>query len=143
MDCPVCEEPLIVVERESIELDHCPWCRGLWFDTGELELLAERFEGVAGPDIAALQPVATAEKARRCPRCSARMDKVRAGQVPEVLLDRCPKGHGLWFDHGELGALLSQLGGGVAVGATEMVSFLGETFAAVVAGGVSPRNGSE
>jgi len=139
MDCPVCEEPLIVVERDDVELDHCPWCRGLWFDAGELELLAERFEGVAGPEVAALQPVASDEKVRRCPRCEARMEKVRAGQAPEVLLDRCPRGHGLWFDHGELGALLGQLGDGVAAGATEMVSFLGETFAAVVAGSVTPR----
>jgi len=139
MDCPVCGEPLIVVERESIELDHCPWCRGLWFDTGELELLAERFEGGAGPDVQRLEQVASDEKVRRCPRCSAKMDKVRAGQAPEVLLDRCPAGHGVWFDAGELGALLGQLGGGVAATATEIVSFLGETFAAVVMGSVPPR----
>lgn len=139
MDCPVCEEPLIVVERERVELDHCPWCRGLWFDTGELELLAERFEGVPGTETSALQPVASDEQTRACPRCSARMEKVRAGEAPEVLLDRCPRGHGLWFDHGELGALLGQLGGGVVAGTKEVVSFLGETFAAVLAGSVAPR----
>ena len=41
MDCPSCSEPLIVVEREGIELDYCPKCKGLWFDADELELLNE------------------------------------------------------------------------------------------------------
>ena len=42
MECPVCRIALVVVEREGIELDWCVTCRGLWFDEGELELLAEK-----------------------------------------------------------------------------------------------------
>jgi Zn-finger nucleic acid-binding protein len=134
MDCPVCREPLVVVERGRVELDWCPWCRGLWFDTGELEMLAERFEGRRPPDLAALPMAAVDEKARPCPRCDARMDKVKAGATPTVVIDRCPRGHGVWLDHGETGALLGQLGGGIAPQAAAAVSFLGETFRAVLAG---------
>ena len=42
MKCPACDTPLVVVEREEIELDWCAACRGLWFDEGELELLGEK-----------------------------------------------------------------------------------------------------
>ena len=45
---------------------------------------------------------------RRCPRCRARMDHVRAPAKPDpVILDRCPHGHGLWFDAGELDQVLA------------------------------------
>ena len=40
---------------------------------------------------------------RRCPRCRARMKQVRApGSAQDIILDRCPHGHGIWFDDGEL-----------------------------------------
>jgi uncharacterized protein len=133
MNCPVCREPLVVVERDSIELDWCPWCKGLWFDAGEIELLAERFEGVHGPDLASLAAVEIDEAVRPCPRCEVAMAKVGAGDSPRVVIDRCPRGHGMWLDHGELGTLLGQLGRGVAGGADHAVGFLGETFRAVVA----------
>lgn len=135
MNCPVCREPLVVVERDEIELDWCPWCRGLWFDAGELELLAERYEGTRPPAIAGLPITKVDEKPRACPRCDARMDKVRAGNAPPVIIDRCPRGHGAWLDHGEAGALLGQLGEGVAPQAEAAVSFLGETFKALLAAG--------
>ena len=44
MDCPACSAPMIVIERQGIELDYCPACRGLWFDADELELLAETYD---------------------------------------------------------------------------------------------------
>ena len=42
MRCPECRIPLVVVEREGIEIDWCLECRGMWFDEGELELLGEK-----------------------------------------------------------------------------------------------------
>lgn len=41
MDCPACTEPMIVMELNEIEIDHCIACQGIWFDAGELELLLE------------------------------------------------------------------------------------------------------
>lgn len=130
MNCPVCREPLVVVERDAIELDWCPWCKGLWFDTGELELLAERMEGAVGFDLAALVGAETDEATRPCPRCDARMDKV---SLATQLVDRCPNHHGVWLDHGELGAVLSR-----REGAGEVVTFLGEAIRAVVRAGNTP-----
>ncbi len=40
MKCPVCKTPdLLMTERQSIEIDYCPTCRGVWLDRGELDKL--------------------------------------------------------------------------------------------------------
>jgi uncharacterized protein len=40
MKCPVCKTPdLLMTERQSIEIDYCPECRGVWLDRGELDKL--------------------------------------------------------------------------------------------------------
>jgi hypothetical protein len=40
MKCPVCKTPdLLMTERQSIEIDYCPDCRGVWLDRGELDKL--------------------------------------------------------------------------------------------------------
>lgn len=42
MNCPICELPLQMTERQGIEIDYCPKCRGVWLDRGELDKLIER-----------------------------------------------------------------------------------------------------
>jgi hypothetical protein len=43
MQCPVCtDETLVISSREGIEIDHCPQCRGVWLDRGELDKIIER-----------------------------------------------------------------------------------------------------
>jgi uncharacterized protein len=42
MKCPNCEELLIMSERQGIEIDYCPKCRGVWLDRGELDKIIER-----------------------------------------------------------------------------------------------------
>ncbi len=42
MNCPVCDVTLVVSSREGIEIDHCPQCRGVWLDRGELDKIIER-----------------------------------------------------------------------------------------------------
>jgi Zn-finger nucleic acid-binding protein len=42
MQCPVCNVELKMSERESIEIDYCPQCRGVWLDRGELDKIIER-----------------------------------------------------------------------------------------------------
>lgn len=56
MQCPVCEDTrLAIAERQGIEIDYCPQCRGVWLDRGELDKIIERSAGDAessspGPD---------------------------------------------------------------------------------------------
>ena len=125
----MCREPLIVAEREGIELDVCLWCRGLWFDAGELALLAEKLGRTLSAGEGGVVPAATSEKARPCPRCDRAMEKVVLGGSSGVLLDRCA-GHGLWFDHGELGSLVGQMAVAPGSHAEAVLRFMGETFGA-------------
>lgn len=42
MQCPVCQVELSMMDRQGIEVDFCPKCRGVWLDRGELDKLIER-----------------------------------------------------------------------------------------------------
>lgn len=42
MKCPRDDSPLHLAEREGVEIDHCPTCRGVWLDRGELDKIIER-----------------------------------------------------------------------------------------------------
>ncbi|HEX2913569.1 MAG TPA: zf-TFIIB domain-containing protein [Chloroflexia bacterium] len=42
MHCPVCKVELRIADRQGVELDYCPQCRGVWLDRGELDKLLER-----------------------------------------------------------------------------------------------------
>ena len=42
MPCPVCKVPLALSDRQGIEIDYCPQCRGVWLDRGELDKIIER-----------------------------------------------------------------------------------------------------
>ena len=42
MHCPVCRVPLSMSDRQGIEIDSCPQCRGVWLDRGELDKIIER-----------------------------------------------------------------------------------------------------
>lgn len=43
MNCPVCSNvQLVMSERQGIEIDYCPQCRGVWLDRGELDKIIER-----------------------------------------------------------------------------------------------------
>jgi len=46
MKCPVCKEvTLVMSDKNGIEIDYCPECRGVWLDRGELDKIIERAEG--------------------------------------------------------------------------------------------------
>jgi len=42
MKCPNCNETLLISDKNGIEIDYCPSCRGLWLDRGELDKIIER-----------------------------------------------------------------------------------------------------
>ena len=42
MKCPKCNQPLVMSERQGVEIDYCPECRGVWLDRGELDKILER-----------------------------------------------------------------------------------------------------
>jgi Zn-finger nucleic acid-binding protein len=40
--CPVCRVSLVMAERQNVEIDYCPQCRGVWLDRGEIDKIVER-----------------------------------------------------------------------------------------------------
>lgn len=43
MKCPTCKDvTLVMSQRQNIEIDYCPECRGVWLDRGELDKIIEK-----------------------------------------------------------------------------------------------------
>lgn len=43
MKCPVCTQvDLVMTDRQGVEIDYCPQCRGIWLDRGEMDKIIER-----------------------------------------------------------------------------------------------------
>ena len=54
MACPIDGATLVMSERQGIEIDYCPTCRGVWLDRGELDKIIER-SSAAEPPVATRQ----------------------------------------------------------------------------------------
>jgi hypothetical protein len=108
MDCPVCKESMIILEHNMIETDYCPGCGGIWLDSGELELLTENKISSEQIFIPAGKMKLEGEKVKKCPLCKKRMEK--AVSKSDIIVDICSKGHGIWFDKGELLDIISSTG---------------------------------
>lgn len=107
--CPVCNQPMFAFELDGVEIDHCPQCEGTWLDAGELEQLSRMAGMDDGPVTIALERVVDGPRSkRRCPRCTNRLREIELGGDERITLDRCRRGHGLWFDRGELMLLVRE-----------------------------------
>ncbi len=128
--CPECGAPLIALELHGIEIDHCVNCGGTWLDRGELGLIAELAKVKAGGITRALyemKPVGPGKG--RCPRCSAKLKSVIVQEDPPIRLDGCPRGHGLYFDKGEMRETINCLAGCDDDEAAAVVRFFADMFA--------------
>ena len=65
MQCPVCQTPLSMSDRQGIEIDYCPQCRGVWLDRGELDKIIERSAPQAAPAPVPAPAPPTAPQQRR------------------------------------------------------------------------------
>ncbi len=126
MICPRCHSDLIVVEYHDIELDYCPACEGLWFDSGEMEVVATRM-GASTSDLVPKRKADTREARLKCPECHKAMDKRLLGVSDPVIADVCPLCEGLWLDHGELERVVSGSAAATEVD-TPVVEHLRDTF---------------
>jgi len=66
MKCPHCADvTLLMAERQGIEVDYCPQCRGIWLDRGELDRLIDIAGGSASPTLLSRQSPHAASAGRR------------------------------------------------------------------------------
>lgn len=99
---------------DGIMIDVCPSCRGVWLDKSELPALIKRRDqqwsdqlidhvlSTLGQDGIPAEELA---QQRHCPLCHTHMDAVNYQGNSGVIIDTCPKGHGVWLDHNELGKI--------------------------------------
>jgi Zn-finger nucleic acid-binding protein len=99
---------MIIVEYEGVEIDCCVICGGNWLDAGELTWLAELSGARPGKIREAIGQTSPGPPVgRRCPRCNKRLRRITVAADVPVELDRCPRGHGLWFDAGEVATVIT------------------------------------
>ena len=59
MKCPACDNvDLVMSERQNVEIDYCPKCRGVWLDRGELDKIIEKSAAQPMPGQPAPDPYA-------------------------------------------------------------------------------------
>lgn len=83
MKCPVCANVnLVMSERQGIEIDYCPDCRGVWLDRGELDKIIER-------------------NAAQAPAQPQPQQQPQQQYAPQQNYDRAPAyGHNQGYSHG-------------------------------------------
>lgn len=84
MKCPVCTSVnLVMSERQGVEIDYCPECRGVWLDRGELDKILER---------SALQELPPPQQ----PQYAPQQNTYASGHAPVH-----GHGHGQGYSHGK------------------------------------------
>jgi Zn-finger nucleic acid-binding protein len=108
MKCPKCKTAeLGEYPVDSVIVDRCPACAGIWFDRQELsELLSEDARRVASLRRGRDNDEADGTKGR-CPRDDAELLRVYSGIERSVVLDACADCHGIWLDGGEFEKLFA------------------------------------
>lgn len=110
MDCIRCHQPLTLEQYEEVEIDRCGKCQGVWLDAKELakivgsaietfpdslvtKTLEAKFGGVPKQEL---------DSVELCPKCSTEMKPINYSYESGIIIDSCPKGHGIWLDLHEL-----------------------------------------
>lgn len=106
--CPACPGQLmepVTDPQTGLEIDNCPSCLGLWFDGDELSRFfpSHSLATRVLDDDAIGTPAPAGDGRRQCPRCEGTMAEVG---VRSIRLDLCRLCRGIWFDQGELSALV-------------------------------------
>ena len=102
MNCPKCKAEMEKVSYQSIEVDRCTNCRGIWFDLLEHKRLKGK-RGAEALDIGKpdKQKALDALEKVDCPVCHTRMTRLADVKQPHIRYESCPVCHGVFFDAGE------------------------------------------
>ena len=102
MNCPKCNALLEKVEYQTIEVDRCTSCRGIWFDMLE----AEQLKAIKGSEKIDIGDPKEGKRYNRveainCPRCLTQMNITVDDHQPHIWYEYCEICHGMFFDAGE------------------------------------------
>src|ERR671915_1962361 len=96
--CPQCQKPLEQKSyRGGIHVDACLWCKGVWFDAGELDTYRQAvWQGTEreGRGPSAFQVMADHPDKLTCPRCNTKT--LVNGTIRNIRVQECETCHGLY-----------------------------------------------
>ena len=120
MDCPKCigrlqkkeismhetseiKELQGAVLSQTLEVDQCFVCGGVWFDKGELDkYVSEKITIIDSPSLGKAMDQELNEKEGKCPRCKEVLKKEPYKNEATIILDVCGKCGGFWLDSTEI-----------------------------------------
>lgn len=103
LTCPKCQRPLDSILFQTIEVDRCCQCAGMWFDDTEIETLKD-LKGSETIDLGenkTSKATETENTSISCPRCQITMNRLLDMDQYPVWYEQCPKCYGIWLDAGE------------------------------------------
>jgi len=109
-DCPICKKKMIEKENEGVAIDICPSCGGVWLDKDELyQIIEKRETQFSQEERKGINPQEVKQGIQtdmvpelNCPICGELMKRFTYAATSGIIIDRCPKGDGIWLDNGEL-----------------------------------------
>ncbi len=112
MQCPKCQSELTPRTIDTVTVDECHACEGIWFDKDELR----RVKDSTDPDLNWMdfeiwkqsEAFAVAGGQTACPRCTKPMHVVNYSTTG-VAIDYCHGCDGIWLDKGELERIIGAL----------------------------------
>lgn len=110
--CPYCAIKMTTVVFREWSIWLCPRCEGTFYDEAVLRDLLQQpdlrmsyLRPALLPNLATDHPPEVERPRINCPLCRETLVRENYSSDHSLLVDRCPQGHGLWLDDGELGAL--------------------------------------
>lgn len=109
-NCPVCGVELREIGYEGVPIDICYKCRGVWLDKGELAEIIRREKQFTPSDFTEIKAEEGKERVDKrelvtpipCVICAEPMERFIYQETSGIVIDSCPRGHGVWLDKGEL-----------------------------------------
>jgi len=111
MQCLFCNVDMTQEDYEGVHIDACPSCNGIWLDERELNQIVKRREEVIDPKVVKevhsqgkKSGVSEQEQDRvvQCLKCKTKMIPANFSYTSGIIIDKCPRGCGIWLDEGEL-----------------------------------------
>jgi len=98
--CPECHRNFVIVKVKGIEMEYCLFCKGCWLEEEELKSLSESTSEIPVPGL-------RERKSRyKCPVCKAGMTECVFKRRHNLLVDKCPRDHGIYLENKELERVL-------------------------------------
>lgn len=113
--CPACKDPRLALKADrGAAYSVCPDCAGLFVGESQLYKYIEAVTqdiGAAQAFVSLLEDALARDAPdgshlRACPVCRADLERFGFGEHPMSIADRCPQGHGLWLDDGDLSKVI-------------------------------------